>query len=86
MKSSDKLNKTRKILNSERIKGLHMKKQKEPPEVFYNKVSFLIKLQASGCKKKTLAQAFSSEFCKIFQNIFFTEHLWATAPEKQGVF
>ena len=44
-------------------------------------VSFLIKLQASGCnfiKKETLAQVFSCEFCEISKNIFFTEHLWAT--------
>ena len=26
-------------------------------------------------KKETLAQVFSCEFCEIFQNIFFTEHL-----------
>ena len=29
-------------------------------------------------KKKTLAQVFSSEFCEISKNTFFTEHLWAT--------
>ena len=41
-------------------------------------VSFLIKLQASACnfiKKKTLAQAFSCEFCEISKNTFFTERL-----------
>ena len=27
-------------------------------------------------KKETLAQVFSCEFCEIFKNIFFTEHLW----------
>ena len=26
--------------------------------------------------KETLAQVFSGEFCKISNNIFFTEHLW----------
>ena len=44
--------------------------------------SFLIKLQAESCKfikKNTLAQVFSCEFCKISNNSFFTEHLWATA-------
>ena len=51
--------------------------------------SLLIKLQASGVscrpqafnliKNETLAQAFSYEFCKIFNNAFFTEHLQATA-------
>ena len=30
-------------------------------------------------KKETLAQVFSCEFCKIFKNFLFTEHLWATA-------
>ena len=29
--------------------------------------------------KKTLAQLFSCEFCEIFKNTFFTEHLWMTA-------
>ena len=30
-------------------------------------------------KKQTLAQVFSYEFCKIFMNTFFKEHLRATA-------
>ena len=41
-------------------------------------VSFLIKLLALGCnfiKKETLAQVFSCEFCEIFKNTFFIEHL-----------
>ena len=29
--------------------------------------------------KKTLVQGFSCEFCKIFKNTFFSEHLWMTA-------
>ena len=32
-------------------------------------------------KKETLAQVFSSEFCKISKNTFLTEYLWATASE-----
>ena len=37
---------------------------------------FFNKLQARGKKeKKTLAQVFSCEFCEIFKNTFFTEHL-----------
>ena len=39
---------------------------------------FLRKLQASGLrpiKKETLAHVFSCEFCEIFKNTFFTEHL-----------
>ena len=30
-------------------------------------------------KEEILAQMFSCEFCEIFKNTFFTEHLWATA-------
>ena len=30
-------------------------------------------------KKETLAQVFSCEFCEIFENNLFTEHLWTTA-------
>ena len=30
-------------------------------------------------KKETLAQMFSREFCEIFKNTFFTEHLRTTA-------
>ena len=47
------------------------------------RVSFLIKLQASGfhnfIKKETLAQVFTCGFCEISKNSFFTEHLWAAA-------
>ena len=32
-------------------------------------------------KKEALAQVFSCEFCEIFKNTFFTEHVWATAFE-----
>ena len=30
-------------------------------------------------KKETLAQVLSGEFCKISNNIFFTEQLWTAA-------
>ena len=30
----------------------------------------------SFIKKETLARVFSSEFCGISKNTFFTEHLW----------
>ena len=30
-------------------------------------------------KKEALAQVLSCEFCEIFKNTFFTEHLWTTA-------
>ena len=29
--------------------------------------------------KETQVQVFSHEFCEVFKNAFFTEHLWATA-------
>ena len=45
-------------------------------------VSFLIKLQTSNfVKKETPAQVFSCEFCEIYWNTFFTEHLRATVSE-----
>ena len=40
--------------------------------LFFNKVFI---------KKETLAQMFSCEFCEIFKNIFFVEHLRATTFE-----
>ena len=43
--------------------------QKQPPQV------------CNFIKKETLAQVFSGEFCEIFKNTFFTEHLWRTASE-----
>ena len=46
------------------------------------RVSFLTKLQASELqlyKKETLALVFSWEFCEIFKNTFFTEHLRTAA-------
>ena len=46
------------------------------------RVSFLIKLQACNfIKNDTPAKVLSCEFCEISKNIFFTEHLWATASE-----
>ena len=29
-------------------------------------------------KKETLLEVFYCEFCKIFKNTFYTEHLWGT--------
>ena len=51
------------------------------------RVSFLTKLQAEAeacnfINKETLAQVFSCEFCDIWKNTFFIEHLWATASEE----
>ena len=43
----------------------------------FNKVAGL--RSATLFKKKILAQVFSCQFCEIFMNTFFTEHLWTTA-------
>ena len=43
----------------------------------FNKVAGL--RSATLLKKETLAQVFSCEFCEIFKNTFFTEHIWTTA-------
>ena len=59
------------------------------------RVSFLIKLQAEAWnfieketmelyKKGILAEVFYSEFCKIFKNTFFKEHLRVTASPFNG--
>ena len=45
---------------------------------------FLIKFYALACnsiKKEIPVQVFSCEFCEISNNIFFTEHLQATASQ-----
>ena len=39
-------------------------------------------LEPQACnfiKKESLAQVFSREFCEVFKNTFFTEHLSTTA-------
>ena len=49
------------------------------------RVSFLIKLQASGCnfiRKQNLAQVFFCEICEIFNNTFLKEPLLETAKIK----
>ena len=74
------------------------KSQRQPPQVFYIKgalkyfakftrkhlsQSLLFNKVAAGAWNfKTLAQVFSSKFCEIFKNLFFTEHFWTTAFEK----
>ena len=46
------------------------------------RVTFQIKLQGPDAynfiEKETLAQVFFCEFCEIFKNKFFTEHVWVT--------
>ena len=41
--------------------------------------SFFFEKVAGLRKKETLTRVFSCEFCEIFKNTFFTEHLWTTA-------
>ena len=62
--------------------------QKKPTEKLFLEISQNSEentcARVSACnfiKKETLALVFSCEFCEISKNIFFTEHLWATAPE-----
>ena len=49
------------------------------PYYLFNKVAGLKPQAYNFIKKEALVQVFSSEFCKIFKNTFFTEHIWATA-------
>ena len=46
------------------------------PEPFFNKVAGVA---WNSINKETLAQVFSCEFCEIFKNTYFTEHLRTTA-------
>ena len=46
---------------------------------FFNNVAGLRPMACTFIKKETLTQVFSCEFCKIFKNTFFTEHLQMTA-------
>ena len=39
-------------------------------------------MQKAFIKKETLAKVFSCEFCEIYKNNFFTEHLYATARDE----
>ena len=48
--------------------------------LFFNEVAGL--RSATSLKKEAVAQVFSCDFCEIFKNTFFTEHLWATASER----
>ena len=48
--------------------------KKQPPEVFYKKCLRPTTLLTTDSDKGV-----SCELCEIFKNIFFKEHLWATA-------
>ena len=66
-----------------------LKRQKQPPDVFCKKrcsqnfVKFTGKhlCQSLFFKKEALAQVFACQFCKIYKNAFFTEHLLTTASD-----
>ena len=61
------------------VKTLLLKISQNSKENTCSRVSILIELQAevyNFIKKETLAQVFSCEFCEIFKNTFFIEHLW----------
>ena len=67
--------------------------QRQPPEVFFIEKGVLINfliftgkqlyqslfLSCNFIKEQSPTQGLSYEFCKIFQNNFFTEHFWMTA-------
>ena len=40
-----------------------------------------LRISCNFVKKEALAQVFSYEFCDIYKNIFFAEHLWETGSE-----
>ena len=57
------------------VKKMFLEIWQNSQENTYDRVSFLIKLQACNCiEKETLAQVFSCEFYKIFKNIFFLQN------------
>ena len=61
------------LRNFTKFTGKHLRQS-----LFFNKVA------GGACnfiKKETRAQVFSCEFCEIFKNTFFTEHLRTTASE-----
>ena len=66
------------------MKKIFLNISQNPQETTCARVYFLIKLHAESCnfsKKDTLTQVFSCEFCKIFKNSFFIEHLFTAASE-----
>ena len=46
-----------------------------------NSLSLPLPQACNFIKKETLAQVFSCEFCEVFKNTIFTEHLWTIASE-----
>ena len=60
------------------VKNMFLEIPQNSQENTCARVSFLIKLQALGWKKESLAHVLSCEFYEISINIFFTEHLLTT--------
>ena len=68
------------------IKKMFWKISQNSLESTCSRVSFLIKLQAKSCnfiEKETLEQVFSRQFCEIFKNTLFTEHVWVIASDNK---
>ena len=63
------------------MKKVFLKVAKNSQENTCARVSFAA-LACNFIKKETLVQVFSCEFFEIFKNIFFMEHLRATASEQ----
>ena len=51
--------------------------QTRPQEVFCKERCSKVPKAYNFIKKETLAQVFSSEFCEISKDTFFTEHVWS---------
>ena len=72
-------------------KSMHLvisKSRSSPPEVFYKKTVNKDIAKFTGkhlCQNETVVQVFSCEFCDIFKNTFFIEHLRTTASEKRRI-
>ena len=56
-------------------KKVFWKNSQNSQESTCTRTSVLAKLQADVIKKEILAQVFPYEFCDIFKNTFFQEHL-----------
>ena len=67
------------LLIGKNLNHVKLKKKKKWNYIFIC-VRFWYSEAAAGLAlKKTLAEMLSCEFCKIFKNNFFTEHVWETA-------
>ena len=65
------------LRNFAKLRGKHLCQV-----LFFNKVAGP---EPATLLKEALAQVFSSEFCEISRNTFFTEHLWTTASRQTAL-